>query len=113
MQDHNRPQQNSPIRCGHSDPREKDRSPDVEDKETSHGILARSCEIRGQTRDAQPDQRNPGKSRKWGTNPLRRCPKDELELGIECEEETGADYDFEPRRQHNGSSAPRCFAPLV
>jgi hypothetical protein len=31
--------------------------------------------MRGQTRDAQSDQRNPGKSRKRGAYPLRRCPK--------------------------------------
>jgi len=113
MQDHNRPQHNAPKRSGYSDPREKDRHRKVEDKETSHGALARSCQIRGQTRDAQSDQRNPGKSRKRVAYPLRRCPEYELGLGIECEEETGADDDFEPRCHHNGSSMPRCFSPLL
>jgi hypothetical protein len=113
VQYHNRPQPNAPKRSGHSDPREKDRRPDVEDNETSHGTLARSCEIRGQTRDAQSDQPNPGKSRERDAYPLRRCPEQELGLGIGCEEETGADDDFEPGCQHNGSSMPRGFSPLV
>src|SRR5262245_751369 len=111
VQNHNRPQQNAPKRSGHTYPREKDRRPDVEDQETSHA-LARSCEIRGQTRDAQSDQRNPGKSRPSVAYPLRRRPEYELGLGIERKDETGADDDLDPRRDLNGSSMPRYFSPL-
>ena len=60
-------------RSGHPHPCEKDRRRDVEDQETSHGNVVNSCELRGQTREAQSDQRNPGKLRKRDAAPLGRC----------------------------------------
>ena len=111
MQDHNWPQYNSLKGSGYGDPREKDCCPDVEAQKGSHP-LARSREIRGQTRDAQPDQRNPGKSCPDAADPFRCCPEDELRLDIWHGQKADADKDFYPGRQLNGSSMPGCFFTL-
>ena len=102
MQDHHWPQHHASESSCHSDPREKDRYRDVEDKETQHSVPVRSCELRGQTRDAESDQRNPRKSRKNGSYPVRSCRENELRLDIRCEDETDTNDNFYPRCNQNG-----------